>query len=155
MPPIVAQLTAQDPGPITDPAASTDCGEACLASAIWAVRGLAIAPGCLRQALRLPPDNGSTTPEELAQLWAAVGRVARVKRGTSQDMDPLGLTLRHDRRYRVMLGNWNGPNLAHWILAFHTDAGRVRCMDPATGSYVDKTPGEVSSQGLGAWVDLT
>jgi len=144
-----------DPEGTTDPAGSTDCGEACLESAVLARRGLRVAAGCIRQGLELPPTNGSTTGEQLALVWKAFGGEATVRRGESAQASPHGLTLRQDGRYRLLLGEWIEPGMEHWVLAYHTEGEETWVMDPWTASHIALHMDVISREGAGVWVDLT
>ena len=155
IPPIVAQRSTVGPTGEVDSAGSTDCGEACLSSAILAVRGIRIAPGCLRQALSLPPDNGSTTGAQLAVLWEGVGRKAAVRDLGVDILAGRDATLRRAEKYAVILGTWILPDLQHWMLAYHRQRGTWRVMDPWRGALVELSPGDFRDNYSGTIVELS
>jgi hypothetical protein len=149
----VSQMGQQLPDGSVDPAASTDCGEACLSSAITTVTGLPFGAGCIRQALQLPSGDGRTTSDMLARVWRAFGRHAKVGAGDIWKALPSGVTFKRHGMYRLLLGNYDGPYL-HWVLAYENDLTDYAVMDPWRGANVVYDLDWLRSVSTGDFVDL-
>lgn len=154
-PPLISQRGAPNPGGSPDPAGDTDCGEACISAAVLALRGVYFSPGAMRQALRLPVDNGRTGSSDLAELWVAFGGRADLVDITWPNGKLQQRSLRHGRHYLPMLGNWIAPGLLHWVLAYANASGGYWVVDPWTVAYRHFPYAEVSRLSAGAAVLLS
>lgn len=139
VPPIISQNEAVLPDGTIDPAHATDCGEACISSALASFRRLHLGPGCIRQALGLPADNGRTTSQEIARFATSLGLKAQMRTDQGADLWTSLSILRHHGRMLFCLVHFEGSGPLHWMLAYERGAEKVRLMDPWTGSYVELT----------------
>lgn len=131
-PALISQLRALDPGGAPDPAASTDCGESCVASVFRTRRGVLLSPGCVRQMLSKPTYAGNTTPDDVR----TAGDALQLQPLRHDDLSPVRVKAALDNKHwLVALGYWQGPNELHWVLAYDYGAGVVWFMDPWTGRY--------------------
>jgi len=130
VPPVISQLWAKLPDGKFDPASQSDCGEACLSSALIAIRDVELSPGCIRQALKLPESGGWSNGEQLADLSSRLGMTAHAQSvGWEVLWGDLGY-LRHYGRYCLMLGDWLESGVGHWVLAYERSATEVHVMGP-------------------------
>lgn len=152
VPPVVSQLNAVNPDGSVDPAATTDCGEACAASALRGFGKLQLSPGCIRQAIGDPVQNGRTVGGELERVFRQSGLVATVS-GLSGDALWKALRrLRRHGRYCLILGAWIEPDQLHWRLLYERDALNVSFMDPWTGGYGSMGEATVLAKGADSQV---
>lgn len=130
VPPVVGQLQARLPDGQLDPAQATDCGWACLASALVGISGVDIAPGCLRQAAGLSEWNGTSTARDITRVARGLGLSAEPRIfGTGQLWHALE-GLRHHGVYMLVLGGWLDPVVGHWVLAYERASTVVEVMGP-------------------------
>ena len=154
IPPVVGQNVAKLPDGSLDPAHATDCGEACLSSALRACWGMNLTPGCIRQSLGLGEGDGSSSAEMLRTWWELTGRKADT---TSFGPSVLwsGLAkLRHYGRYAMLLGNWVDPSVLHWVLAYERGTAAVSVMGPWGGGYYNYSFSHLEQYGAGQQVWL-
>lgn len=130
-PPVVGQLVTRLPDGSIDPADYTDCGESCLASAIEGLGLPHFSAGCIRQALGLPENNGTSTAVELGELCRGIGVVAVETEYSMPELWGELMRLRRHGRYCVMLGDWITAGVGHWVLAYERDNRVVTVMGPA------------------------
>lgn len=129
-PPVVSQLQARLPDGQVDPARATDCGWACLSSALCGVKGIDLAPGCLREAAGLSEWNGTSTAAQIVSIGQRLGLDASAAIfGTDRLWRQLRRLRRHGR-YVMLLGGWIDPTIGHWVLAYERDATSVEVMGP-------------------------
>lgn len=129
-PPVVSQKAALLPDGSIDPAALTDCGEACLSAALRVATSYTLSPGCIRQMLGEPRDNGRTLGHELSGALNALGVQAwELRENASFIWDALARS-RHHGRYTAILGYWLAFPSLHWVLAYQRDSIGVWVMDP-------------------------
>ena len=145
VPPVISQTQARLPDGSPDPAGPTDCGEACVASVMAHHTGLTFAPGAIRQALGLPPTDGSTTPVDLARVLGAFG----CDPSSIPCPNEVSITSWGDYtgpgRAVLWLNHLYGPDQAHWVLAFSvTHAGPI-AMDPLQEQYRQLTWEQIRS----------
>lgn len=133
VPPIVAQRSALLPDGQVDPANTTDCGEACVASVLEVASGYRISPGCVRQALGEPRDNGRTVASELSRLLTGLGVPSWIYAEGAADSWEHCAKLRHYGFYRIVLGYWLTFPALHWVLAYERTSRSLRVMDPWGG----------------------
>lgn len=130
VPAVVPQRQALLPDGTIDPAAETDCGEACLASVLEAASGFALSPGCIRQALGIGEVNGRTVANQVAAFLIGMGVEAFQRHDDAAlAWNNLG-ELRHHGKYQVLLGYWLEFPALHWVLAYERTSNAVRVMDP-------------------------
>lgn len=154
VPPVVSQLQARLPDGAIDPAAYTDCGWACLSAALRGMRGMAISPGCFREAAGLPEDNGVSTAANVA--WAAWGvglHSGASIFGSVQQWQALADLRRHGQ-YALILGGFLSPNFGHWVLAYERGPAGLSVMEPFNGEHGLYTERFVASRTWGAQVWL-
>lgn len=154
VPPLVGQNVARLPDGNVDPAHATDCGEACLASALEGRCGVYLTPGAIRQSLGLPDGNGSSTAEDLADWWNRLRGGAEV---TSFNGDVLWKhlgNLRHYGHYCILLGGWLEPSIGHWVLAYQRSSTALDVMGPWGREYDTYLKGYVDSGSWGSQVWL-
>lgn len=130
VPPIVAQRSALLPDGQLDPANTTDCGEACVASVVEASSGFRLSPGCIRQALGEPSENGRTVAAELSRFLLGLGIPSWVYTENGRDSWDHMAKLRHFGFYRIVLGYWLTFPSLHWVVAYERTSKVVRVMDP-------------------------
>lgn len=140
IPPLVNQVAARLPDGNLDPARFTDCGEACFSSAFFGANGVLFAPGCIRQALNLPEDNGVTTATDLINLWNKLGGKSRKEFMLSHRLWSACSQLRNKGRYMLLLGGWLSPTFGHWVLAYQRNNVAVDVMGPGEGIYTTYSP---------------
>lgn len=130
MPPVVGQRVARLPDGRLDPADETDCGWACLSSALVGISGLDITPGCLRQAAGLTEWNGTSTAGDIWRVARGLGLDAVIRTFNRDQLWPQMKALRHHGAYMMLLGGWLDPTVGHWVLAYERGASVVEVMGP-------------------------
>ncbi len=156
VPPYVDQMDARLPDGLPDPDRATDCGFACVSAVFEALMGLKIAPGCFREALLPAHVDGRTTPDDLVRLLHRLGGRATpvyfpLGGGSDGDWEALAVA-RHHRQYRIVLGNFHGINLAHWMLEYERRDGLAYFMDPLVSNDVALDRGHYSVLSSGVHV---
>lgn len=152
-PQLVGQLVALLPDGQVDPAAATDCGEACVSSAVAVARGLALGPGCLRESLGKPEYDGRTTPDDLGRLCEAFRMDPRVGRSSGPNPASVRRRLRA-KRYVALLGYFESSQFLHWVLAYDYGEHGVWVMDPWTATLRPYTWDMLRSQWTGDYVAI-
>jgi len=147
VPPVVAQLLTKLPDGNLDPARATDCGESCFASALAAIAGVWLSPGCIRGALGLPSGDGSSNAGELSDLWQRLGGSAYETTLTGDALWGELWRLRHHGRYALLLGDWITVGVLHWVLAYQRGASTLELMDPASGERLTYHASYVAARG--------
>lgn len=152
VPPVVGQLVSRLPDGNIDPDAATDCGESCVASISQALHGMEIGPGCVRQALGLTKGVGTTYPSDLERYlsWITSDTWATTLEGDA--LNEALHHLRHFGRYAVLLGDWVGRGVGHWVLAYEWDKGSILVMDPWSARLLHFTPRVIQQHGWGSQV---
>lgn len=136
LPPTVSQLHAVLPDGSTDPQASTDCGEACVASVFAAWRGARFSPGCIREAMGGPFRPGTTSTDDLLDICRRLGLRAFERSPDRSQWEHVVREDVHHGRHVIPLGFWQGPAELHWIVVYGVHERGLWAMDPWVGDYV-------------------
>lgn len=154
VPPTINQRTAVLPDGSTDPAATTDCGEACLSAAVGVFSGIVLSPGCIRQALGRPQYDGRTTGPELVEALDAFGLRSRFFEPDAVGAWALCHELRKTGNLAIVLGRWEVFDALHWVLAYEGHQEFVWAMDPWNGRLTGISRLRFAEEYAGAVVHL-
>ena len=116
-----------------DPQADNDCGETCVAMVGATMRGVAIAPGDIRQQLGGVRRIGLTSPEDLMQAVAINHVRSHVERPNSQNGWMLNAACYGQDKPAIVLGYWLNMSCMHWMLLIDKVPARFTFVDPWTG----------------------
>lgn len=152
-PPAVGQLVALLPDGSPDPAAATDCGEACVSSVLRAIRGLDLSPGCIRQSMGKAQSDGRTTGEDLRSFLQLTGIRSRVQSASGAYKAGVTRPL-HRGRYVILLGYWDGPGFLHWVVGYGAHPHGLWVMDPWPGRHTFIPWSDVTQLGEGTIVHV-
>lgn len=154
-PPVVSQLQALLPDGNVDPARATDCGWACLSSALAGISGIDLAPGCLREAAGLSEWNGTSTANQVLGVARRLGVNAEAATFGSPTLWRQLRRLRNHGRYMMLLGGWIDPTIGHWVLAYSRDSEAVEVMGPYSSRRFRYPRRILDTRGYGVQVVLS
>ena len=135
-----------------DPQEDNDCGETCVAMVVAAVRGVAVEPGAIRQALGGTNRSGLTTPEDLVLALADNHVVAHIERVDRRNGWMLLAACYGVAKPAIVLGYWLNLSCLHWMLLVDKSPGQFMFIDPWTGGRHNLTMAQWDSLYAGAMV---
>ena len=148
------QLNDPLPTGQADPYAATDCGEECVAEIVYAVRGVPLSAGDVRYLLGGPARIGLTNAADLVRALGICHVRAEAHSHAWDQAMPVIQTAVRDNRYAIALGDWDAPNMLHWVNI--SSAGSVGMMvsDPWHGKRRYPSNAELSQAFAGWWVEI-
>jgi ABC-type bacteriocin/lantibiotic exporter with double-glycine peptidase domain len=152
--PTVSQQQALLPDGNRDPANQTDCGEACVSIIVEASGRGFMPPGCIREWLLLPPDNGVTTGFDLSDALHRFGIPARVHEVSDTAAEDKVRALAKSGGAAILLGSWIDPAFDHWMVTGRLSDNGVWVSDPWGGTIRDLSWDTFQAQYFGVMVTI-
>jgi hypothetical protein len=137
-----------------DPAAETDCGEACCSIALLAFGLDFFSPGCVRQAMSLPQHSGFSTADDLASFLEQFRLDVTIEQWTPEELHTGLIHAAESGGLAVVLGAWVYPDLEHWQVSGRRAPDGLWFSDPWTPGRVERTWAEADSLYAGVAVTV-